>query len=120
MITRKIYQNIIRPGDNYTISAPSGEKIVYLGIQCKPGTIFSLNQDLEENSLIMVGATGVFELDLQNTDAYISSIVFKEPFYFPNNSKETEEAKETEEIRETRGEIIVDYITTTVQEGGNR
>ena len=108
MIIRKIYQNIIRPGDNYTISAPSGEKIVYLGIQCKPGTIFSLNQDLEEDSLIMVGATGVFELDLQNTDAYISSIVFKEPFYFSNNSKET------------RGEIIVDYITTTVQEGGNR
>lgn len=115
MIIRKIYQKIIRSAeDGYTISAPSGEKIVYLGIQCKPGTIFSLNQDLEEDSLIMVGATGVFELDLQNTDAYISSIVFKEPFYFPNNNKETEE------IRETRGEIIVDYITTTVQEGGNR
>lgn len=49
--------------------------IIQLGIQAPPGTKVYLNG----NSFpVIIGHTGLFDLDLSNTDNYISSIAFDE------------------------------------------
>ena len=47
--------------------------IYQLGIQTLPGTKFYLNQSIEP---IIIGATGIYELDLRNTTANLSSLRF--------------------------------------------
>ena len=70
--------DLITPDSDVSISPPSGGGIVYLGIQGLPGIRFTLNESPEQSeNILMIGATGVFELDLQNTDSYITSINFK-------------------------------------------
>lgn len=89
--------DIITPDQDVSIAPPTGGKIVYLGIQGVPGVRFTLNQmqDQSEN-ILMIGATGVFELDLQDTDAYISSINFKRSTLINLNGP--------------KGYLIIDYI----------
>lgn len=48
--------------------------IVKIGIQTLPGTKFSIGEDL--SNTITIDHTGVYELDLRNISAVISSIVF--------------------------------------------
>lgn len=45
-----------------------------IGIQGLPGTIFHLSEDL--NTKIMLDHTGVYELDLTNTNVSISTLYF--------------------------------------------
>lgn len=47
--------------------------IEQLGIQSLPGTKFYLNQSLDP---IIIGGTGIYELDLRNTTAILSSLRF--------------------------------------------
>lgn len=47
--------------------------IEQLGIQTLPGTKFYLNQSLDP---IIIGGTGMYELDLRNTTAILSSLRF--------------------------------------------
>lgn len=47
--------------------------IEQLGIQTLPGTKFYLNQSEEP---IIIGGTGIYELDLRNTTAILSSLRF--------------------------------------------
>lgn len=47
--------------------------IFQLGIQAPPGTKVYLNNN---TSAVMIGHTGLFELDLNNTNTYISDIKF--------------------------------------------
>ena len=47
--------------------------IQQLGIQTLPGTKFYLNQSIDP---IIIGGTGIFELDLRNTTAILSSLRF--------------------------------------------
>lgn len=47
--------------------------IEQLGIQTLPGTKFYLNQSLDP---IIIGSTGMYELDLRNTTAILSSLRF--------------------------------------------
>lgn len=54
---------------SFTVYAP----IQQLGIQTLPGTKFYLNQSLDP---IIIGGTGIFELDLRNTTAILSSLRF--------------------------------------------
>lgn len=46
--------------------------IVHLGIQTLPGTKIYLNQNID--APIIIGSTGIYELDLENTTGLISSI----------------------------------------------
>ena len=92
--------DLILPDKDISITPPSGGKIVYLGIQGLPGVRFTLNQLQEQSeNILMIGATGVFELDLQNTDAYISSINFKKENLLNLNGP--------------KGYLIIDYIVET-------
>ena len=47
--------------------------IVQLGIQALPGTRFSLNDNLES---IIIGTSGMYELDLTNSSAILTSLKF--------------------------------------------
>lgn len=47
--------------------------IVQLGIQALPGTKFTLNANLDP---IMIGTSGMYELDLVNTSAVLTSLTF--------------------------------------------
>ena len=47
--------------------------IVQLGIQALPGTKFNLNANLES---IIIGTSGMYELDLSNTSAILTSLRF--------------------------------------------
>lgn len=47
--------------------------IEQLGIQTLPGTKFYLNQSLDP---IVIGGTGIYEIDLRNTTAILSSLRF--------------------------------------------
>ena len=49
--------------------------IVQLGIQALPGTKFNLNTNLDP---IIVGASGMYELDLTNNSAKITSLSFEQ------------------------------------------
>lgn len=50
--------------------------IIYLGIQTIPGVEIYLNNFLE--SPIVIGATGIYELDLEGTTGLINSVLVKE------------------------------------------
>ena len=47
--------------------------IVQLGIQSLPGVKFNLNANIES---VMIGASGMYELDLSNTSAVLTSLRF--------------------------------------------
>ena len=47
--------------------------IVQLGIQALPGTKFTLNANLDP---IIIGTSGMYELDLVNTSAVLTSLTF--------------------------------------------
>ena len=47
--------------------------IIQLGIQALPGTKFSLNANLDP---IIIGTSGMFELDLTNSSAVLTSLTF--------------------------------------------
>ena len=49
--------------------------IVQLGIQALPGTKFTLNTNLDP---IVIGTTGIYELDLTNSSAVITSLSFEQ------------------------------------------
>ena len=49
--------------------------IVQLGIQALPGTKFSLNANLEP---IIIGASGMYELDLTDSSAILTSLKFEQ------------------------------------------
>lgn len=49
--------------------------IVQLGIQALPGTKFNLNTNLDP---IVIGATGIYELDLTDSSAVITSLTFEQ------------------------------------------
>lgn len=48
--------------------------IVQLGIQALPGTKFNLNANLEP---IIIGTSGMYELDLTNSSAIIQTLTFE-------------------------------------------
>lgn len=48
--------------------------IIQLGIQALPGTKFNLNANLDP---IVVGVSGMYELDLTNSSAVITSLTFE-------------------------------------------
>lgn len=47
--------------------------IFQLGIQAPPGTKVYLNHNIQP---VIIGHTGLFDIDLSNTDQYIQSIAF--------------------------------------------
>lgn len=110
MAKKMVHQKIIsKDSSEYSIQ---DNNIIYLGIQGPPGICFSLNESIDgSNNILMIGATGVFELDLENTSAYISKIEFEENI-ISNLIKNGQKAH-----------IIIDYVTledngTTSAEGG--
>ena len=48
--------------------------IIQLGIQALPGTKFNLNASLDP---VIVGVTGIYELDLTNSSAVLTSLTFE-------------------------------------------
>lgn len=48
--------------------------IVQLGIQSQPGLKFNLNTNLDP---VVVGASGMYELDLTNTSAVLTTLTFE-------------------------------------------
>lgn len=74
---KKIYQyrkNIPNELDNFpTSNIINGiGKIIKFGIQATPGTRFSLNSS--DDNIILIGPTGVYEIDLDNSFVDITSI----------------------------------------------
>ncbi len=61
--------NFFKTSINFVQYAP----IVHLGIQTIPGVQFYLNGN---HNPMVVGATGIYELDLENTTGLIQSIYF--------------------------------------------
>lgn len=58
----------------------NGLSVVQLGIQAPPATLFSINGVLTQaNSGIEIGATGIFELDLKDSNTYITSLYIQLP-----------------------------------------
>lgn len=49
--------------------------IIQLGIQALPGTKFNLNTNLDP---IVIGTTGIYELDLTDSSAVITSLTFEQ------------------------------------------
>ena len=49
--------------------------MIQLGIQALPGTKFNLNTNLDP---IVIGTTGIYELDLTNSSAMITSLTFEQ------------------------------------------
>lgn len=49
--------------------------MVQLGIQALPGTKFNLNTNLDP---IIIGTTGIYELDLTDSSAVITSLTFEQ------------------------------------------
>ena len=94
----EIYISEQNTPESTTISPPPGETIIYLGIQGIPGMRFVLNKDNQNiNNSIMIGATGIFELDLEDTDSSISSITFAK--------------SDLTKLYGPKGYLIIDYVT---------
>lgn len=53
-------------------SIPTKVKIVQIGIQTQPGVVFRIN----DNGNIIVGKTGIYEIDISDTNAEISKIEY--------------------------------------------
>ena len=53
-------------------SIPAKVKIVQIGIQTQPGVVFRIN----DNGNIIVGKTGIYEIDISDTNAEISKIEY--------------------------------------------
>ncbi len=78
-----IYHQIAdnQPNSLSSIDLSSGDAfldympIVQLGIQALPGTKFNLNANLES---IVIGVSGIYELDLSNTSAVLTSLRFEQ------------------------------------------
>ena len=75
---------------DYKVIIPDGYKIIYVGVQGLPGIRLGLGSSTNVNSVYLNG-TGYFELDLENTGAFLNGIyVNKEDFLLRsknNNSK---------------------------------
>lgn len=72
-VKNDIYPDTLTPGKIVSGSAFSERMPVYqIGIQCLPGTKFFLN---ESDDPIIIGATGIYELDLHEKTA-ITAINF--------------------------------------------
>lgn len=71
-----------------------------IGIQGTPGWFFNFNNDLDNK--IMIGYTGIFEIDISNTGGDINSM----DFYWPIKNKDGELIVE-------EGNLIVDIIYET-------
>lgn len=67
--TKAITKAILTDGSIFNNYTP----IVQLGIQTMPGTKFYLNAN---SAPVIVGASGIYELDLSETSTVISSIIF--------------------------------------------
>lgn len=67
--TEAINKSVLADGSIFINYTP----IVQLGVQTLPGTKFYLNANTDP---IIVGASGIYELDLSNTSTVISSIMF--------------------------------------------
>lgn len=77
-----------------------GEKAKRVGIQAPPGTKFSLGNGEEQGNYIIVGSTGIYEIDLTNMGISIESI----HMYGPS----------LDQININNGaSLIVDIITNT-------
>ena len=63
-----------------TVIAVSG-KILQIGVQATPGTLIQFNNN--QNSKIIIGATGVYELSLDNEFSIINNLRI---VYVKNNS----------------------------------
>lgn len=73
-----------------------------IGIQGPPGWFFNFNDD--SNNKIIIGYTGIFEMDISNTGGDINSM----DFYWPIKSKDGELIVE-------EGNLIVDIIYETFE-----
>lgn len=75
-IKQKIFTSTNLPilNDNVFLN---GESIIQLGIQAPPKTRFYLNLDNQSYSEdIEIGKTGIFEIDLKDTDTVITWLSF--------------------------------------------
>ena len=77
----------------------SNKQIIQLGIQGLPGTRFHLNnfENLYLENTLCLGASGIFELDLSNSNSRILSISF-------GNLNNLDEYKSTKTL------LIIDYL----------
>lgn len=67
--TEAINKAVLADGSIFTNYTP----IIQLGVQTMPGTRFYLNANSDP---IIVGASGIYELDLSNTSTVITNILF--------------------------------------------
>lgn len=67
--TEAINKSVLADGSIFVSYAP----IIQLGVQTLPGTKFYLNANTDP---IIVGASGIYELDLSNTSTVITSLMF--------------------------------------------
>lgn len=102
MIHQNQYTSFPKKSD-IIIESPNNRRIVFLGIQGKPGLKFRLNSSATINAELMIGATGVFELDLSNTDAFIDVITIAYDSILDNYLNKAKNSG--------KNYIIVDYIT---------
>lgn len=58
---------------DYKVIIPNGYKIIYVGVQGLPGIRIGLGSSTETNAVYLNG-NGYFELDLENTGAFLSGI----------------------------------------------
>ena len=66
-----------QPNSLSSLDLSSGDAftpIVQLGIQALPGTKFNLNANLDP---IVIGVSGMYELDLTNSSAVLTSLTFE-------------------------------------------
>lgn len=60
-----------------------GERVIMLGIQAAPGTLFKINGGTD----IQMGYFGIYELDLNRIGGIVYSIEIKQAARYPKNSK---------------------------------
>lgn len=97
---KKINYSQISLGEDILTNAST--KVVKLGVQGIPNTVLQINTLDQKNAYyatntaIIIGYTGIFELDLRDTNAYIDQLAVVElPSGFPQD-----------------GFILIDYLTT--------
>ena len=66
--------------EDSTLEIVDYNKIVQLGIQAPSGSHFIINgENTDSNGDIEIGITGIFELDLKDTNTYITSVAVTAP-----------------------------------------
>ena len=67
-------------------------QVVQLGVQAPPGTTLLLNYTTTDfSSGIEIGDTGIFELDLKDSNTYITSLYLTIPFYLIGSGNKAKE-----------------------------